>query len=294
MKPVAFDYHAPSTVLDALNLITGTGTGNTSTVVLAGGQSLVPLLNTRTVRPATVVDLNRLPGLDGITITADTVTVGAMRRLHDIENDPALRAALPILPETAALVARPQIRRRSTIGGSLCHADPAAELPTLAIALDARLHLRSLRGDRVEPAASFFRAAHSTARRGDELLVAVELPVYPGMRFAFAEIPRHGQGGRPLAGLCLGVTLDDGVVTAARLAAGGIASRPVRLTEAEATLVGLRPQDDLAAVFDAATPLVDVPGPAAEAGYRRSLLCALIRRTIGRLTSGQGAEDEHP
>jgi aerobic carbon-monoxide dehydrogenase medium subunit len=293
MKPAAFDYRAPGTVSEALTLLAEAG--SKSTAVLAGGQSLVPLLNTRSVRPEIVVDLNRLPGLDGITITGETVSVGAMTRLRDIASDQALRAKLPVLPETAALVAHPQIRGRSTIGGCLCHADPAAELPTLAVALDARLCLRSSRRDRVEPASSFFRAAHDTTRCDDELLVSVEFPIHPGMRFAFTEFPRHGQGGRPLIGLCAGVALDGGVVMSARLAAGGIANRPVRLAAAEAVLVGMRPGDDMAPVLDAASRLVDGAGLVAEAAYLRSLLGTLIARAIAAIiaTAGQGADDEH-
>jgi aerobic carbon-monoxide dehydrogenase medium subunit len=293
MKPAAFDYRAPGTVSEALTLLAEAG--SRSAAVLAGGQSLVPLLNTRSVRPQLVVDINRLPGLAGITVTGETVRIGAMTRLRDIASDRALRAKLPVLPETTALVAHPQIRGRSTIGGSLCHADPAAELPTLAVALDARLCLRSSRRDRVEAAGRFFRAAHDTTRREDELLVSVEFPIHPGMRFAFAEFPRHGQGGRPLIGVCAGVAMDGGVVTSARLAAGGITNRPVRLAAAEAALVGLRPGDDTARVADAAAPLADGAGRAAEAAYLKSLLGTLIGRTIAAImaTARQGADDEH-
>jgi carbon-monoxide dehydrogenase medium subunit len=312
VKPAAFDYRAPGTVAEALTLLAETGgsqtgdrrTGTSRTAVLAGGQSLVPLLNARRVRPEIVLDLNRLPGLDGITISGETVRVGAMTRLRDIVNDRAVQEKLPILPQTAALVAHPQIRGRSTIGGSLCHADPAAELPTLAVALDARLYLRSSRRDRVELAGRFFRAAHDTTRRDDELLVSVEFPVHPGMRFAFAEFPRHGQGGRPLIGLCAGIALVGGVVTAARLAAGGVANRPVRLAAAEELLVGMRPGDDLTPVTDAASQLAATSQRAAsqldaapqrdETGYLRSLLGTLTGRTVAALiaTAGQGADDE--
>lgn len=195
MKPAAFEYRAPGTVSEALTLLAEAG--NKSTAVLAGGQSLVPLLNTRSVRPRIVVDLNRLPGLDGITVTGETVRIGAMTRLREVASDPALRAKLPILPETATLVAHPQIRGRSTIGGCLCHADPAAELPTLAVALGARLRLRSYRGDRVEPADSFFRAAHRTTRCDDELLVSVKFPIHPGMRFTSPSSPGTARAAGP-------------------------------------------------------------------------------------------------
>ncbi|MCW2904512.1 MAG: carbon monoxide dehydrogenase medium chain, partial [Streptosporangiaceae bacterium] len=234
MKPPAFDYQEPRTLNEIVELL---ARADQDATVLAGGQSLVPLLNLRLARPDVVVDINRVPGLDGIEVADDAVTIGAMARLSALERDGALDDALPIVPEAIRLVAHPQIRNRTTLGGSLCHADPAAELPAVAIALDARLHLRSRDAGRTEDAADFFQSVFTTTRRPEELLTAVEFPRHPGFRFCFEEVARR-HGDFPFVGLCLGVQIEDGVVTAARLAGAGIAERPLRLPVTEGALVG--------------------------------------------------------
>lgn len=284
MKPVAFEYHAPDSVPGALELLAGT---SGQTMPLAGGYSLVPLLSRRLHRPAAVVDLNRVPDLAGIRVTDDRVQLGAMTRLCTLETSPALRDALPILPETAGYVAHQQIRWRSTLGGSLCHADPAAELPALAVALGARFQLRSADGARTVAAADFYRGAHGTARRPDELLTEVEFPRHRALRFRFEEVSRRGGAGLPLVAACVGLALDDeGTVTGARIAAAGVADRPLRLAAAEQALTGLRAGGPLTgtldAAADAASPAEDVHGDAA---YRRALLRAVIRRAVAHLTS---------
>jgi aerobic carbon-monoxide dehydrogenase medium subunit len=276
VKPAAFDYQAPETLPDALSLLASAGE---SAMPLAGGQSLVPLLSTRRCRPATVIDLNRLPGLDGVSITRDSVRVGAMTRLRTLERHAGLRQALPVLPQTAALVGQPQIRHRATLGGSLCHADPAAELPALAVALEAGLRLRSRDGERTEAAARFFTGPHATARQPGELLTEIEFPLLPGFRFWFEEVTQRGDAGFPVVGLCLGISLHGPVVTGARLAAAGVAPWPLRLTTAEARLTGRRIDDDLSDVAEAAVadtdPLTDLHG---DVRYRQALLRVLIRR----------------
>lgn len=280
MKPVAFDYHAPGTLPEALALLAEPGA---RAVPLAGGQSLVPLLNLRRVRPGTVVDLEELPGLDGVHISAETVRVGAMTRMTALETHTGLREALPVLAEAVAAVAHPEIRHRGTLGGSLCHADPAAELPAVAVALDARLHLCSAGGTRTVPATEFFQGPHTTARRPDELLTEVEFPRRPEFRFVFDEVTRRGEAGFPLVGLCLGVALDGGVVTEARLGAAGVGPRPLRLTAAEARMAGRRLGEDLHDVLAAAGEETDPPADIhGDARYRRALLRTLIRRTVAR------------
>lgn len=280
MKPPLFAYHAPRTVADAVATLDA---ADGDYRVLAGGGSLVPLLNARRIRPDAIVDINQVTGLDGIAVTGESVRVGAMTRLDAMARDTALRTVLPVLPETAALVACPQIRTRTTLGGSLCHADPSAELPAVVVALGARLHLRSVHGTRAVDAAAFFRSAWDTARRSDELLVAVEFPRRPGFRGCFAEVTRGG--GFPLVGLCMGVAADDGgVVTTARLACAGVADRPLRLRAVERALVGRRLSDDLGDVLDAvAEEAVSAEDRHGSAAYRRSLVRTLLRRTAERL-----------
>ncbi|MET8756364.1 FAD binding domain-containing protein [Lentzea sp. NPDC004782] len=284
MKPAVFEYQEPRSLGEAVAVL---ATPGRECVVLAGGQSLVPLLNLRRVRPRIVVDVNQVPELTGVHITDDVVRIGAMTRLRDIERHAGLRSALPVLPETAALVAYPQIRTRTTIGGSLCHADPAAELPTLAVALGARLLLRSARGDRIEDAESFF-APPGTSRRPDELLTEIELPRRQGFRFRFEEATRSG--GFPLVGVCLGVRVDErGLVAEALVAAGGVAEHPVRLPAGERLLHGRDLAGNVDDVVSAVSAVLTPPtNTHATAGYRHALLRTLLRRAAAALATGGG------
>jgi carbon-monoxide dehydrogenase medium subunit len=281
VKPAPFDYQAPRTLDEALALLAG---NDRPVTALAGGQSLVPQLNLRRLRPATVVDLNRVAGLAGIRVGTDVVRIGAMTRLRSLETDPTLLRALPVLAQTAAAVAHRQIRHRSTVGGSLCHADPAAQLPATVLALEARLTLHSVQGSRTLTAEEFFLGPHVTARRPTELLTAVEIP-RSGLRHHFEAVARRGSAGGPLVGVCLGVTRDGPLVTRARIAASGVADRPVRLREAEQALAGHRLDGDLERVLDAAgafTPPGDLHGTSA---YRADMLRVVLRRAASHLAA---------
>lgn len=308
VKPPVFAYLEPRTVAETTEILAAAtgrkdgatnGATNGGTVLLAGGQSLVPLLNRRRVRPAALVDLNRVEGLDTVALGEHSVRIGALVRLRTLENDHALRAVLPVLPEAVRQVAYPQIRSRSTLGGSLCHADPAAELPALALALGARLRLRSTYGERIERADDFYLPGGRTTRRHDELLTEIEFPLRDAFRHGFTEIPRHGERGYPLVGVCVAVGLDGtGTVTVARVAGAGAADRPHRLTAAEEALAGKnlvrlgRRGDGLADVLGAveveAAPRTDPYGSAA---FRRALLRTALRRTVSRLADGTEAAD---
>ncbi|MFE2409357.1 FAD binding domain-containing protein [Kitasatospora sp. NPDC059408] len=288
MKPAPFEYRAAGTLDEALALLDPPGH---SIAPLAGGQSLVPLLNLRRVRPAVVLDLNRLTELAGVEVTGTAVLVGAMTRLHDLERHEGLRAALPVVPQTAARVAHRQIRHRATLGGSLCHADPAAQLAATAVALGATLRLRRAGGERTVPAEEFFTGPHRTVRRPDELLTAVSFPRRPGFRYRFESVTRRGGAGFPLVGVCVGVRLEAGAVAEARIAACGVADRPLRLTGAEQALAGYgaaAADGALGEVADAAVagtrPPSDLHG---SAGFRGDLLRAVLRRAaVHLLTEG--------
>lgn len=206
MKPPPFDYVAPKTVDEALAVLAEHGD---EAKVLAGGQSLVPLLNFRLARPSLVVDVNRLHELDYV----DGGRIGALTRMRHVE-----REAHRLLRLAAAHVAHPQIRNRGTIGGSVAHADPAAEIPAALLALDARVRLRSARGERELPVGEFVLGAFATALEPDELLVEIVVPEQPaGARFGFAEFARvHGDFA--VAGVAAAGT---------RLAFLGVADRPV-------------------------------------------------------------------
>ncbi|GAA3251416.1 xanthine dehydrogenase family protein subunit M [Pseudonocardia petroleophila] len=279
MKPPPFDYRDPTTVDDVLSLL---AEHTDDATLLAGGQSLMPLLNMRLARPEVLIDLNRVAGLDRITITDDAVTLGATVRLATVEHDTGIAGAMPVLAEAASRVAHPQIRVRSTLGGTLCHADPAAEMPTVAVALGARIHLRSRGAARVVPAADFFETVFTTAKQPDELLVAVEFPRRPGMTVFYDEISRR-HGDFPFAGLCLGVRTEAGVVAEVIAAAAGVADRPVRLVGLEAAVLG-RPLAE--AVEDAAAAAsAEIDPPADHHGtvaFRRGLLRTLVRRLAAR------------
>lgn len=285
MKPPPFVYRDPDTLDEAVELL---AEWQDDAAVLAGGQSLVPLLNMRFARPEVVVDVNRVADLDRIHITQDAVSVGAIVRLADLEHDARVAEALPVLPVASSFVAHPQIRNRTTMGGTLCHADPAAELPAVAVALDARIALRSASGTRTIGAADFFESVFMTAKRPDELLTHVEFPRHPRLTVRYDEISqRHGDF--PLAGLCLGVAVDGGVVTEARAAGVGVAERPYRLLGLEAALTGRRLSEAAPDAVEAASAEVTPPSDQhGSAEFRRGLLRTLVRRLLNRFE-----EDHH-
>ncbi|GAB7002590.1 FAD binding domain-containing protein [Nocardioides sp. AN3] len=274
MKPPKFDYRSPETVAEVIGLL---AEFRDDASVLAGGQSLLPLLNMRLARPDVLVDLGRVQDLDTIDVQPDRIVVGAGVRLARLERDPDVRDALPVIAQAIGFVAHPQIRNRTTVGGTLCHADPAAELPCVAVALGAVLCLRSARGERRVEAADFFESVFMTARQPDELLVAVEFPRDPALRFVYDEVARR-HGDFPFVGLCLGVQRDGSAITAARAAAAGVADRPLRLGALEAALTGASTAAGIEAAATAATDETDPPDDQhGTAAFRRSLLRRLVR-----------------
>lgn len=280
MKPPPFDYEAPQALDEVLELLSQ---HEDDASILAGGQSFVPLMNMRLARPEVVIDINRVAGLDEITVSDDAVRLGATVRLTSIEHDERIQQALPVLAQAASLVAHPQIRCRTTVGGTLCHADPAAEMPTVAVALGATIHLRSVRGERTVAAEDFFDTVFMTSKAADELLVAVEVPRRPGWTYTYEEIAqRHGDF--PYAGLCLGVEARDGRIVDARAAAAGVSDTPQRLHDMEAVLRSDPSALDIEAAARAAADEVNpVDDAAGTAAFRRGLLRTLVRRQLNRL-----------
>jgi aerobic carbon-monoxide dehydrogenase medium subunit len=286
MKPGPFAYHAPRTVPDALALLAE----HEDVKVLAGGQSLMPMLNFRVAEPAHLVDVNRLPGLDTVRRTDTGWHLPALVRQRTVERSAELTTAFPLLGAALHQVAHPQIRNRGTVCGSLAHADAAAELPTVMTALDARMHLTSVRGERVVPAGEFFVFHLTSALEEDELLLGVsvdELP--PGSTTAFHEFAAR-RGDFALAAVAGVATRDPhGTVTDCRLVAAGIGSTPMRLRGAEAAVLG-RPLDPdtltgaQGAARDEARPTGDVHG---SADYRRDLVGTLARRVLADLAVAQ-------
>ncbi len=235
MKPAAFEYAAPLTIDEAVGALAS----NEEARVLAGGQSLVPMMNLRLARPQLLVDCNRVAELDTFEVNGDTVRLGAFCRHRRIELDPEIGDAVPLLAEAAALVGYPQIRNRATIGGSLAHGDPAAELGAACVALGARVNLRSTTAERTVPIADFFDGFFTTAVQAGELLVSVDVAARkPNTGYAFREYaPRHGDFA--LAGVAAIVERGaDGNVASVRLAGCGIGRTVVDISDAATPLVG--------------------------------------------------------
>ena len=281
MRPAPFEYLAPRTVEEALDLLVRYG-GDAK--LLAGGQSLVPMMNMRLVRPGVVVDLNRVAALGGVREAVRGLRLGALVRQHALERDGRVAAAAPLLAEAAPVIGHLQTRARGTVGGSLVHADPAAELPACMIALDAVFHLRSARAARACRAQDFFRGLLATALEPDELLAEIEVPGAPAPRsgHGFAEVARR-HGDFALAGACAVLGLDAaGVCRHARLVIFGVGDGP-HLARATAGLIGERPSAArLTEAGRAAAAEIDARSDLHATGeYRRRVAAGLGARALG-------------
>jgi carbon-monoxide dehydrogenase medium subunit len=288
MKPAPFDYQAPATLREAIDLLAS----DPEATVIAGGQSLMPVLAFRLATPSMLVDLRRVPGLGSIAVDDSGVRLGARVRWRDIEDDQRLQTAHPLLRETIAHVAHYQIRNRGTVGGSLAHADPAAELPGIAVTCDAEIILVGAAGTRTIPAGEFFTGPLSTLRRRDEIITELQLPFWPAdRRWAFREFAQR-QGDFALAGIALFYDEDqDGRVRNAHVGVIGACNRPQRLTEVETMLNG-HPIDDELIRQAAATAAQTVDPPEdlhAGAAYRRALAATLVERGLRAATLPRGA-----
>jgi CO/xanthine dehydrogenase FAD-binding subunit len=291
MKPAAFEYYRPRSLDEALALLAEHGD---AAKPLAGGQSLIPAMNFRLAQPSVLIDLNELPELAYIT-TADgaahgdgggALRIGGMTRQRTLERSDAVRAVVPLLNRTLPYIAHPAIRNRGTIGGSLAHADPAAELPAVMLALDARLKAQSRRGDRWIAAGEFFTGLLSTALAPDELLVEIAAPPPPPRSgVAFEEISRR-LGDYALVGVAVRVALDErGRCALARIALLSVGDRPVLAAHAGTLLEGQLPSvDSIRAAADvAAQQDIDPPSDLhASAAYRRQLARVLTRKALTR------------
>jgi carbon-monoxide dehydrogenase medium subunit len=293
MKPPRFTYHAPATVDEALGLLAEYGDRSK---VLAGGQSLLPVLSFRLSAPEHLIDVNRLPGLEKITRTPAGTgwRIPALVRQRQAERSPELAASAPLLTEALAQVAHPQIRNRGTICGSLAHADSSAEMPCVMLALDARMTIASASGTRVVGADDFFVFHMTTAIEPEELLLAVEFDdPGPHTYTSFAEFaPRKGDF--CLAGVAATATFAaDGTVSRCRVVAAGVSATPLRLRPVEELITG-SPLDAgvLAAAQGAASGAVDPVGDVhADAAYRRQLAAVLVRRALTAVNAKKEGND---
>ena len=278
MKLPAFDYAAPATLDEAVSLLAS----NADAKAIAGGQSLLPVLAFRLAQPALLVDLRNIPGLDRIAIDERGVRLGAKVRWCDIEAHAALRAAHPLLARAVGHVAHYAVRNRGTVGGSLAHADLAAELPCIAVTCDAEIVVVGAKGSRTVAATDFFLGPLTTVLGQDELVVELRLPAWPsGRRWAFEEFARQ-RGAFALAGIALYYDEADGVARNVRIGVLGASARVQRLVEAEAALEG-RAVDasTIAAAAEAASREIDaIDDPEAGAEYRRALVGVLVERCL--------------
>ena len=279
MKPAPFDYVAPATLADAIALL---GEHGEEARPLAGGQSLVPMMATRLARPAVVVDLNRIVDLAGITVDRNVVRIGAMTRQSTALSSAALRAAVPLLTEALAEVGHPATRARGTVGGSLAHADPAAEIPVAMVALEATLTIAGPKGERRVPADEFFIGAFETAMETGELLTEIAVPAQSVEGYAFVEIARR-KGDFAVISAAVRLRLaKDGRCTAARVVLGGVVGAPLRCVVCEQRLIGERPGARLLADVAAFIPMesITLHSHHASRDYRRQVAPVLVRRAL--------------
>lgn len=290
MKPAPFSYRAASSVKEVLDLLTELGP---EARVLAGGQSLVPMMNFRVAQPAYLVDINPVVELDYLKAEDGRLAIGARTRQSALERSPAVAAQAPLLVEAVRYMSFPTVRHRGTVGGSLAHADPAGELPAAVLALDGELVVTGPDGSRTVPAAEFFQGPFETAVGPKELLTEIRVGAWPaGTGHAFLEFARAYHAFAVVGAAAL-VHLDGGQVARAAVSLCGVAGAPVRATAAEERLVGGAPtpealEEAAAAAAEGLDPPSDVQGSGA---YRRKLARVFVRRAlrlaVDRATGGQ-------
>jgi aerobic carbon-monoxide dehydrogenase medium subunit len=278
MIPVAFDYSAPATLEEALSLLTQAGDDGK---IMAGGQSLIPVLKLRLAAPSMVIDLGKIDALRGVSEDGDALLIGAMTPHHDIANDPLVARYASLITKATQAVADPQIRHRGTFGGALVHADPAGDLPAPALALDAEFVIAGPGGTRTVPAAQFFLDLFTTAVGEDEILTHVRIPKKDGWGSDYQKFTRIAQQWS-IVGVAAAVRLEGGVISEARIALTNMASVPLRVQAIEQALAGCAIEESAiaaatASVANGTNPPSDING---DADYRRHLAEVLTKRAV--------------
>lgn len=281
MKAADFIYHRASSVAEVVQLLDDYGGGAR---VLAGGQSLVAMLNTRIMRPAALIDINGLSGLAHVEARGEETAVGALVRYHTIETDPTIAVRLPLLAHMVGYIGDRQVRNRGTIGGSLVQGDPSAEMPLACLVLGATVHLRGPTGVRQVAMRDFYEGAYAAALAPDELLEEIVFPRHPG-RFAFHEINRRHNDFAVLSVVATGDRGADGGWSDVRIGLGSAGVTPIRVFEAEPLLDGTRLEE--ATIARAAEVAVAASSPVSDmrAGeeYRRHLVSVYVPRVLREL-----------
>ncbi len=280
MKPAAFDYFAPVSLDEAIALL---GRHKAGAKLLAGGQSFAPMANFRVLRPEVVIDLNRIAALGYIREAGGAVAIGAMTRHRAVERSELIEKRCPLIASAVPNIGHAVIRNRGTVGGSLSHADPAAEWPVVAMALGATMVARSARGERLIPAAEFFIALLTTALEADEILTEIRFPVVPARSgAAFLEVSRR-HGDFALVSVGAQVTLSaSGVVEEAKLALGGVGAGPFNANALAMSLAGTKALDNdidslAKGVSGALEPTDDLH---ASSAYRKEVAAVLVGRAV--------------
>ncbi|MCX5329430.1 MULTISPECIES: xanthine dehydrogenase family protein subunit M [unclassified Streptomyces] len=277
MIPPAFDYARPADVDEAVRTLAGAGE---DAKVLAGGQSLLPLLRLRLAFPELVVDVGRIPELRGVREDGDTLVIGAMTTHHDVIRDPLVRRHAGLLAAATATVADPAVRHRGTLGGSLAHADPAGDLPAVVLALDAELVAQGPRGRRTVPARQFFVDYLQSALDPDELLVEIRVPKADGWGFHYEKFHRVAQSWA-MVGVAALVRRDDGHIAEARVGLTNMGTTPLRATATEEALTGAGDPEAVARAAESAAvgtqPSQDI---SASPEYRAHLARVLTKRAV--------------
>jgi carbon-monoxide dehydrogenase medium subunit len=276
--PAAFDYKAPTTVDEAVRAISEAGEDGK---VMAGGQSLLPVLRLRMAAPETVIDLGRVAGLSGVREDGDALVIGAMTTHYEITRDPMIATHAELLARTMATVADPQIRHRGTFGGALAHADPAGDIGAAVVAMDAEMVVAGMTGRRTVPASEFFVDYFTTALEADELLVEVRVPKLTGWGAHYEKLNRTAQAWSIVA-VAATVRVDGGTIAEARVGLTNMGPTPVRARAVEQALVGApATADSIRSAAEHAAEGTSPPSDAnADADYRRHLAGVLTRRAV--------------
>ncbi len=291
MKPPMFSYHSPATVAETVGLLASLE----NAMLLAGGQSLMPMLNMRYAQPDQVIDLNHVDGLNQISESGGWLEIGAMARQRDVEFSDAVKRRCPLLAEAMPLVGHRQTRNRGTIGGSLSHCDPAAEIAAICAAADAVVRVQGPKGEREIPFAEFSLGFMTTAMELDEILLSIRISEWEqGHGYAFEEFARRHGDFAIVSAAALLTADDDGRITRASLTVGGAGPVPIRVGDAEARLAGQpATPENFAAAAETCREIEAIGDVHAPADYRRHLAVTLARRALetawSRTVAGPGS-----
>lgn len=284
MIPAAFDYSAPTTVDEAVRALSAAGE---DAKVLAGGQSLLPVLRMRLAAPSTIIDLGKIAELRGVREEGDRLVIGAMTTHYDVQRDPLIADHAALLAKATDTVADPQVRHRGTFGGSIAHADPAGDLLAPALALDAEMVIAGPQGPRTVAAEAFFQDFFTTVLAPNEILVEVRVPKYTGWHAHYEKLNRVAQAWSIVA-VAVAVRVEGGTIAEARVGLTNMAATPVRATAVEQALVGqpATPESIRAAAAHAAEGTSPTPDANADVEYRQELARVLTRRAVTTALTG--------